>query len=423
MKQIFYGKEHTSFKVSSQHASHAQALAREIQAQEMGFIQDVYTPCDTFSSMKKWAQSWARSLRHIIVLGTGGSSLGGQALYHILGQNKLGPQLIFLDNLDPLILQNTLKHVAISKTGVLVISKSGHTIETMAHFLACWKVWCGETVLMRPEHFFVVVTDPKPSPLRSFAETHKLPLWNHPEHTGGRFSVWSSVGWLPAFMKNIDFESFQEGARSVFDDFMAHPAEHAATLGALWHMTHQKPQHVMLPYRNHLTAFGAWHRQLWAESLGKDGQGTTPQCALGPVDQHSQLQLYLDGPADKAYTFIVDTLSPELHSEDLGAVPLSYDPTQDTKGWEDLQGVTIDQLLEAEQQATRASLEERGRPVREWVIRSRDPYDLGALMAHAVLEVLLLAKFWGLNPYDQPAVERVKQKTREILKSYAQRNA
>lgn len=410
MEQVLWG-EPLPEALQEPYRSAIHEVADDLKARAWGFVRDVFMPDETLALLSQEVQSWANSLETVVILGTGGSSLGGQALYQALGETDNTPRLIFLDNVDPRFFYRILRALPKARTGVVAISKSGHTLETLAQVFACWRLWQTEVEPQRCSDLFKVITEPTANPLRECAESHGFALWDHPIHTGGRFSVWSVVGAWPTLCARIPFQEVRAGARSLIKSFEDDPMHHAVTLGSLWHVYHGRSQHVMMPYHNDLVLWSSWHRQLWAESLGKQGQGSTPLCALGTVDQHSQLQLYLDGPADKAYTFVI-------HRADHRT---EYDPVlraQDPKGdWAYLQGRTMGHLLHAEQQATCQSLHEKSHPVREWILPRWDAFSLGALMAHSVLEVLLLAKFWNVNPFDQPAVESIKQKTKALLSS------
>ena len=169
---------------------------------------------------------------------------------------------------------------------------------------------------------------------------------------------------------------------------------------------------VLMPYCDRLDAFALWYRQLWAESLGKDGAGTTPIRALGPVDQHSQLQLYLDGPRDKMFTLV--TLDCAGDGPRIDAA-LADDPALQYLG-----GRTMGDLLDAEQRATAESLARRGRPARRFHLDRLDETTLGALLMHFMLETIIAADLLGVDAFDQPAVEQGKVLAREYLAQTAE---
>ena len=212
----------------------------------------------------------------------------------------------------------------------------------------------------------------------------------------------------------LDAAAVRDGARAVLDQALAAdvpgdvPAAAGAALAVTLARTCGVAINVLMPYSSRLEPFALWYRQLWAESLGKDGKGLTPVSALGPVDQHSQLQLYLDGPADKQFTLIcLDQrgVGPRIPAADADAI-----------GAGDLAGVTVGDLVSAQQDATAAALAARGRSTR--VLRIAGPLDeraMGALFLHFMLETVFAADLLGVDPFDQPAVEEGKVLTRRIL--------
>ena len=300
------------------------------------------------------ADDFKRHATDIFILGTGGSSLGSQALAGLVPFGRMAmPRVFSFDNLDAKTFADALAVCDPKTTHFLVISKSGSTPETMMQALAAAE-------MMKQHHDrhikerFLVVTQPGASPLRRFAEAIDCPVLDHPTGIGGRFAVLSVVGMLPALLMGLDAKAVRAGARAALanaDDAVSGAALHFALAQA-----GKLRETVLWSYADRLETFGAWWRQLWAESLGKKGQGATPVTALGPVDQHSQLQLFLDGPGAALFTFITtDTAgegptAPKADAEGLG---LSY-----------LAGRHMGDLVAAEVRATAETLAKRGRPVR-----------------------------------------------------------
>ncbi|MGB1548691.1 MAG: glucose-6-phosphate isomerase, partial [Alphaproteobacteria bacterium] len=245
----------------------------------------------------------------VVVLGTGGSSLGAQTLTALRGETG-GPRLFFLDNVDPQSFEELFAALSPKKTGFLVISKSGGTAETLVQFFAAidW-VRTHLDAAALPEHF-TIITEPGDNPLRRLSERWKIPCLDHDPGIGGRFSALSLVGLLPAMIAGLDAQAVRQGAAGVLDATLRakRPSDSQAAIGAALHVALGETQGireaVFMPYLDRLDSLGRWYRQLWAESLGKKGRGTTPIRALGTVDQHSQLQLYLDGPKDKFFTLL-----------------------------------------------------------------------------------------------------------------------
>ncbi len=347
-----------------------------------------------------------------LVLGIGGSSLGGQTLAALAPRaDNLEDKLVFLDSIDPQGFDPWLELATRRSIGFVVISKSGSTAETAAQALASWTLVSGALGAGNAADHFTVITEPKDNPLRRMAQRHRLALLDHDAGIGGRYSVLSVVGLLPAQIARINIRAVRAGAAQALDRFLRarQPADCPATLGAALNLAFAKSGRtiqVVMPYADALRPFALWHAQLWAESLGKGGHGTTPVPALGPVDQHSQLQLWLDGPRDKLFTLIVldragtgRTLAAGEHDQ-----ALSY-----------LSGRTMGDLLDAEQEATAATLANRHCPVRLLRLPQLDERALGALFMHFMIETILAGYALGLDPFDQPAVEDGKRLARERL--------
>jgi glucose-6-phosphate isomerase len=236
-------------------------------------------------------------------------------------------------------------------------------------------------------------------------------MLDHDPRIGGRYSVLSLVGMLPALLGGLDAEAVRDGAAAVLkpalgkDGADSPPARGAALSMAL--AAQGVRQAVLMPYVDRLDLLALWYRQIWAESLGKAGHGTTPIRALGPVDQHSQLQLYLEGPADKLFTILEAPIAgtgPEIPERRARALGLDY-----------LAGRTIGDLVAAECRATAETLAGNGRPVRRLRLEAVDERTLGGLFMHFILETVIAAGLIGVDPYDQPAVEQGKVLARRYL--------
>jgi glucose-6-phosphate isomerase len=258
-----------------------------------------------------------------------------------------------------------------------------------------------------------VISEPGDNPLRGLAARFGLPALDHDPEVGGRYSVLSLVGLLPARVAGVDIKAVRAGAARVVAALLVAkdpegfpPAVGAAVATAL-ERERRFAATVIMPYVDRLAAFGLWFRQLWAESLGKEGKGTIPVRALGAVDQHSQLQLYLDGPADKLFTLVVAAQQGKGHHV---AADLAKD---DRLAY--LAGRTMGDLLAAEQRATYDTLAAAGRPVRVIALDEVNEHALGALLMHYMMEVMIAAELMGVNPFDQPAVEDGKRRARAYL--------
>jgi glucose-6-phosphate isomerase len=347
----------------------------------------------------------------VLVLATGGSNLGGEALAALAPQ--AAPRLHFLDNLDPHTLESRLAGLDPARTACLAISKSGRTLEVLAQLLVCLD-WArgalGEAVL---RNHVVVITEPGENPLRRLAARFGFSVHDHDPRVGGRYSVLTLVGLVPALIAGLDAAAARDGAADVLDEALAADdvAEIAPACGAALAVAflrhHKIATSVLMPYSDRLTALATWHRQLWAESLGKHGLGLTPVVALGPVDQHSQLQLYLDGPADKMFTLILSNVTGR-------GARIAPDLTG-SNGLAHLAGRTVGDVMAASQRATAETFIARGRPTRLIGIERVDERTLGALFMHFMLETVLAARLLGVDPFDQPAVEEGKALARRYL--------
>lgn len=348
-----------------------------------------------------------------IVLGTGGSNLGAKTLFSLnhqgLNQASQGIRCHFFDNVDPATFQALMGALDPKRTFVFSVSKSGTTAETLSQTVLLID-WLQRAGCDLGQHL-AVLTEPKPSPLTAISERFGCQAFPHDPLVGGRFSVLSIVGLIPALVAGIDVVQVREGAWSILKPVLdgAAPDEVLAAKGAALasvHAAEGRNQTVLLPYADQLADLGLWYRQLWAESIGKEGKGTTPIRAMGTVDQHSQLQLYLDGPADKLFTFIEvaqQGVLPALNA-DLLDEKLSY-----------LEGNSLGDLLVAECRASADTLAAKGHPVRMIQLEEVSAFTMGQLMMHFMLETILTAHLWGIDAFDQPAVEAIKIRTREVL--------
>ncbi len=390
------------------------ALARLRAARDAGSLALLTLPGreDDLAACKPMADLLADN-DHVVVLGTGGSSLGGRAVVSTAVFGYAGPPIRFMDNIDPTSFANLLADLDLKQAGFLVISKSGGTAEPLAQFLILLpmlRAAVGDAGLARK---VAVVTDPSPSPLRRLAERYGLPCLDHEPGIGGRYSVLSNVGLLPAMIAGLDPAELRAGAAATLKQSLdaPGPAGSPPALGAaisVGLMNERRiSQTVLMPYVDRLNDFALWYRQLWAESLGKDGLGTTPINALGAVDQHSQLQLYLAGPRDKMFTLIILATAGD---------GFRVDPAlADDEALAYLRGQGLGDLLQAMARATADTLARNGHPTRVIKLARLDERVLGGLFMHFMLETLIAAELLGVNAFDQPAVEESKVLARKYL--------
>ncbi len=359
-----------------------------------------------------------RGFAHVVILGTGGSSLGGQTLAALtdigFGSPPGTPKLWFMDNVDPATFAELLSRLDLARTAFVPISKSGGTAETLSQLLVVLDALEARLGKAKVADHLLAITEPKDNALRRIARRVGCPILDHDPGVGGRFSVLSLVGLLPAMAAGLDAVAIREGAASVLDPALAAndaessaPAVGAALSVALWRERGIATT-VLMPYVDRLAYFGLWYRQLWAESLGKRGRGTTPIRAMGTVDQHSQLQLYLDGPADKLFTLIIRETKGE-------GTAIRRESLDGDKSLDYLAGHSLGDLLLAEANATAATLAKNGRPTRVMRIDRLDERVMGALLMHFMLETIIAADLLRVDAFDQPAVEEGKVLTRQYL--------
>jgi glucose-6-phosphate isomerase len=389
------------------------------QANFAGYRRLIDAGSDCFPDLKL-IQSLAERLRigvtqkeiqHFVLLGTGGSSLGGEALLRALRPSLKKPQFHFMDNNDPQWFQWLLDSISPEETIVYVVSKSGKTPETISQFLAC-KEWSKKTLGEQWKKHFVFCTDPKVGDLRALAKKWDIPCLDIPSPVGGRFSVFTPVGLFPAAFAGLKIEKFFEGARSqLLTEGQSFAQSSCVQMAVSLAVNAKKyPITVMMPYSTQLSAFSRWFCQLWAESLGKNSLGLTPYPAVGTTDQHSQMQLYMEGPKDKCLLFV----HARIRSQDIS---FSLPPeTKELPSFAELENVSMGALFEAEFQATRDAITKNGIPNATLELDTIDEYSLGALLYFWEWATAIAGATLKINPFDQPGVEQAKILTKQYLR-------
>ena len=358
----------------------------------------------------------------VVVLGTGGSSLGGQTLAQLAGVGvrgieafRDGPRLHFMDNLDPATYGGLLAKLPLATTRFIAISKSGGTGETLMQTAAALSAVKAAGLEPRIGELFFGISEAVKAGRRNGLRDllgASVEILEHDPGIGGRYSGLSNVGLLPAAILGLDIGAIRAGAGQALAPVLARrpAAEVPAALGAALNIAAAgagKNIAVLMAYADRLERFSRWYVQLWAESLGKDGKGTTPLGALGPVDQHSQLQLFIAGPRDKLFTVITTATrgqGPRIDSE-----------LAKRAGEGDLGGRTMGDLVAAQGRATAETLAKNGCPVRTMHLEALDGTSLGALMMHFMLETMIAAHLLGVDAFDQPAVEEGKVLAKKYL--------
>jgi glucose-6-phosphate isomerase len=348
-----------------------------------------------------------------IHVGIGGSALGPMALHRALNHpyhNVLpegGPRIHFAENTDPSTLGGILDVADPDGTWVNVVTKSGSTAETMANFLVIRGFLVEALGAFGYQERTIATTDPEEGFLKEIADREDLRTLSIVQDVGGRFSVLTPVGLLPAAVTGLDVEALLLGAARCVDEVEEQRAEHPAVVGAAMHYLMDTARgrnvRVMMTYADALERLAAWFVQLWAESLGKDGKGSTPHGAVGTTDQHSQVQLYMEGPQDK----VVEIVEVENHPRDL-EIPEAY---EDLGGVGYLGGHTMAELLRVECDATRRALAEAGRPNSTIKLGTISEENLGYVFQSLEVQTAVAGSLYGVNAFNQPGVEAGKQIT------------
>ncbi|MBI4510700.1 MAG: glucose-6-phosphate isomerase [Deltaproteobacteria bacterium] len=380
---------------------------------------------DVASRVLEYARRLPPEIENFVVLGIGGSSLGGRALYTALAK-PLDPlharskgmprRLFFPDNVDPCTFHALLKLCPPENTVFNVVTKSGSTVETAAQLLIVLDRLSRALGEQRVRKHLVVTTDPDKGPLRRVVRDMGLESFEVPSNIGGRFSVLTPVGLLPAAAAGLDVHGILDGAsamaRRVADEtsVFRNPALLLASALYLHDQRRGRNIHVLMPYADGLYDAAEWFRQLWAESLGKARDlkgntvhvGPTPVAARGATDQHSQVQLFMEGPDDKVILFLTVKergLEVQIPRGVLG----EYDD------FAYLGGHGLGELLDAERKGTQLALTREGRPTATITLERQDAIALGELLMLFQAATAFAGSLYGVDPYDQPGVEEGKR--------------
>jgi len=414
----------------------AEAFAKAHEAVEaqrargvLGFL-DLPHASETVTQVKSLAEGYGQWFEDVVILGIGGSGLGAKALRDaLLGpfwndhsdeERDHFPRLHVIDNPDPFTMRGLLERVEPARTLFNVVSKSGATAETMAQYLLVRERVEALVGADKARGHFLFTTDPGSGALRRIGEAEDIPMLPVPENVGGRFSVLSPVGLLPAAVCGVDVDALLQGAAAMEERCRSNVlAENpAGVLAALLHdadRSRRRPIHVLMPYSDRLRSLAFWFQQLWAESLGKArtvtgeaiATGPTPVAALGATDQHSFLQLLMEGPDDKVVLFVEvadhgpDEVIPNRHPE---IKELAY-----------LGGHSLGELINTERRATAEALRQAGRPNATFVMPRIDEGTLGQLLMLLQVATVYAGALYGVDPLDQPGVELSKKLTYGLM--------
>ncbi len=365
----------------------------EIEKKDQGFYRIID---DDINDILEYASSVEDKYDDFVVLGIGGSALGTICLQQSLKHLHKCGKLHVMDNIDPCFLAELDDVLDYKRTLIIVISKSGGTPETLSQYFY-FREKCDNLVFITGKSGF----------LRETGEKEGIKTFNIPENVGGRFSVMTAVGLLPAALIGIDIRQLLMGAKEMRDRFLNEDFHENLPfqIAKLQYMHGKKGRNitVIMPYSQHLIKFADWYGQLLAESIGKTRDtGLTPTNALGVTDQHSQSQLYMDGPDDKFFIFIkVEELGAELK---IPGSKVDY-----------LEGITFNKLMHTEQQGTIDALTQNNKPNITLTINKVNEHNLGALFMLFEGATAFLGEFYKINAFNQPGVELSKKLTKEYL--------
>jgi glucose-6-phosphate isomerase len=349
-------------------------------------------------------EKFKRNKRNFVVFGTGGSNLGARALINTL--TKQPKNILFFDNIDPLFFQDEIINLDLNTTGFIIISKSGTTPETLSQFGSIINIAREKNNLDMLFKNCLVVTEFKDSPLFNIAKKNNCTLLEHKKDIGGRYSIFSNVGMIPAILAGLDVKKVHLGASKVIENSDFLDTFKFAQIFKFC-SSNNYFSNVMMTYSDGLTYFGKWYLQLWAESIGKKDRGITALHAVGTTDQHSQLQLYLDGPKDKYFTFIKSNHHKKglkIDTEIMKEESVNY-----------LINKTMGDLMHAEQDATIDTFKLNNFKFREILLSEINEEAMGGLMANSIMETIAACIYFEVDPFDQPAVEQGKALTKKYL--------
>lgn len=357
--------------------------------------------------------SKAKEYDYFIILGIGGSALGPKVILEALSpfhNLRKKPKVFIYDNVDPVTFKSIIEIIDLRRSLINVISKSGSTAETLASFMILWKMIRDRKLDVR-EHF-IFTTDPEKGNLRVLANEYEIPTLEIPKTIVGRYSVLSPVGLLLAETVGTDTEALLHGAKEIsekvfLEDLSDNPMAAFASCAYLMDTIKGKKILVFVPYSDRLKSLSEWFCQLWAESLGKNGKGTTPYPSLGTTDQHSQLQLWMEGPEDKLILFI--RIENHEYQEE---IPEEF---HDIEGLKYLGGHTLSELINTEQLTTEIALTMSKKPNFKISIPQLNAYSLGQLFQFFQASTAMAGFLYTVNPFNQPGVELGKRLTYGVM--------
>lgn len=383
-------------------SSYARRMNDEIKGDDIGYYHLPSLGMDIVSKIEEIAK---RDFDSVVLVGVGGSSLGVKALYDMLNLQK---ELIFLDNLDPYSIEQNSTKINPNRSIFIISSKSGTTIETISIYK-----YILEKFNIKSYKNFIFITDPN-SPLESYAKEIGAIIFNIPKNVGGRFSVLSAIGLVPLGLCGADIKDLLAGANSAKEQYLDN-GDYGVLQKAYHYATHSSAKiNVLFSYSDRLTSFNEWYVQLWAESLGKKRGykrvGLTPVGLVGSKDQHSFLQLIMEGVKDKTVTFI--TIKDHNSTISVPNLKLNF-----LDGCDFVNSKSIAEVFNAQAHSTMQALASEMISIDELVIDRLDEWHCSWLIYYYELLTSATGLMLGINTYDQPGVEAGKRILKKLLES------
>jgi len=360
---------------------------------------------DMAKSCEQYAHEIKSNFSDIIVIGMGGSVLNPESVLSLCQDSKSGVNIHFLHNTDPIYLKNLLAKITLKNCAILAISNSGNTLETNSLVGVMMSEYEKAGIEELGKSFYFI-TNLKSGALREIAKKINATIIEHQSQISGRYSGLSNVTSFVAQIAGLDINSFFAGAAEIIDNYMqdganSSPARSAASI-------HASGLNMMvnIGYLQNFSVYLEWYSQIIAESMGKDGGGITPIRGLGPNDQHSMMQLYLDGAKDKIYSlFYIENLSSDFKTSDIEELDYAANKA-------------LSDINTANFEAAKLALIKRDLPVRTIILDDLSAKSIGALVAHSMLEIITLCNMMKINPFDQPGVELIKKESKRLIFEY-----
>jgi glucose-6-phosphate isomerase len=386
------------------------ALHARVASGELPFLA-LHTDTEMFAEVGRTADALRPDYDDCVVIGMGGSSLGGRALVHALGGGGL--RVHFVDNVDPVHLHRLLHELDLERTLFNCVTKSGGTVETVAQFMIIRNQLLTRFGEAGYRQRVVVTTDPQRGAMRRLAVAEGLTTFEVPPGVGGRYSVLTPVGLFPAALAGVDIEALRAGAEWAAGTLASSdPRQNMALATAAclveYDQSHGRSILFTVPYSDALEPSAQWFEQLWAESLGKENGGPTPVTAVGATSQHSVLQLWMEGPPNAVLAFI------DVAQSDVDiAIPDDGPAVLPELGW--LRGHSLGHILRTEKRATEQALADAGRPSLTWTLNRVSPACVAAWMVLTEAMTAYAGGLYGIDPFNQPGVEAGKVITKALL--------